>query len=191
MSNPLESWYEEQRSVYLYRACAEAEAGTTRAELFRRLAGEAEAQAAIWRAHHPGARGRGARAGPPGRGGEAPQRGRDAGVDRRDLHRQDRDADREPDASHPDLGRRPGAEPGKPSFRCSFAGYRGAKEQRKRLWGRWRRRWPPATTPASATMESRPGTPPSWRCCEPRGGSEPKPTARPRDGCGNFTSTRC
>jgi vacuolar iron transporter family protein len=50
MSNPLESWHEEQRSAFLYRACAEAESGTTRAELFRRLAGEAEAQAAIWRA---------------------------------------------------------------------------------------------------------------------------------------------
>ena len=50
MSNPLESWTEEQRSAFLYRVCAEAEAGTTRAELFRRLAGEAEAQAAIWRA---------------------------------------------------------------------------------------------------------------------------------------------
>jgi VIT1/CCC1 family predicted Fe2+/Mn2+ transporter len=50
MSNPLESWGEEQRSAYLYRACAEAEAGTARADLFRRLAGEAEAQAAIWRA---------------------------------------------------------------------------------------------------------------------------------------------
>jgi len=50
MSNPLESWQEEQRSAFLYRVCAEAEAGTTRAELFRRLAGEAEAQAAIWRA---------------------------------------------------------------------------------------------------------------------------------------------
>lgn len=50
MSNPLESWNEEQRSAFLYRACAAAEAGTTRAELFRRLAGEAEAQAAIWRA---------------------------------------------------------------------------------------------------------------------------------------------
>jgi VIT1/CCC1 family predicted Fe2+/Mn2+ transporter len=50
MSNPLESWSEEQRSAYLYRACAEAEAGTARADLFRRLAGEAEAQAAIWRA---------------------------------------------------------------------------------------------------------------------------------------------
>src|SRR6202171_5781447 len=50
MSNPLESWTEEQRSAYLYRACADAEAGTPRAELFRRLAGEAEAQAAIWRA---------------------------------------------------------------------------------------------------------------------------------------------
>jgi hypothetical protein len=48
--NPLESWQEEQRSAYLYRVCAEAEAGTTRAEMFRRLAGEAEAQAAIWRA---------------------------------------------------------------------------------------------------------------------------------------------
>src|SRR5438874_5900865 len=50
MSNPLESWQEEQRSAFLYRVCAEAEAGTTRAELFRRLAGEAEGQAAIWRA---------------------------------------------------------------------------------------------------------------------------------------------
>ena len=50
MSNPLESWTEEQRSAYLYRACAEAEAGTPRADLFTRLAGEAQAQAAIWRA---------------------------------------------------------------------------------------------------------------------------------------------
>jgi VIT1/CCC1 family predicted Fe2+/Mn2+ transporter len=50
MSNPLESWVEEQRSAYLYRVCAEAEAGTARADLFTRLAGEAEAQAAIWRA---------------------------------------------------------------------------------------------------------------------------------------------
>ncbi len=50
MSNPLESWTEEQRSTLLYRACAEAEKDNARAELFRRLAGEAEAQAAIWRA---------------------------------------------------------------------------------------------------------------------------------------------
>ncbi len=48
--NPLESWGEEQRSAYLYRACAEAESGTPRAALFARLATEAEAQAAIWRA---------------------------------------------------------------------------------------------------------------------------------------------
>jgi VIT1/CCC1 family predicted Fe2+/Mn2+ transporter len=48
--NPLESWHEEQRSAFLYRACADAEAGTPRADLFNRLAGEAEAQAAIWRA---------------------------------------------------------------------------------------------------------------------------------------------
>src|SRR5437870_10392916 len=50
MSNPLEAWVEEQRSAYLYHACADAEAGTPRADLFTRLAGEAEAQAAIWRA---------------------------------------------------------------------------------------------------------------------------------------------
>ena len=50
MSNPLESWTEEQRSAYLYRVCADAEAGTARADLFTRLAGEAEAQATIWRA---------------------------------------------------------------------------------------------------------------------------------------------
>ena len=48
--NPHESWREEQRSAFLYRACAEAEAGTVRAGLFQRLAGEATAQAAIWRA---------------------------------------------------------------------------------------------------------------------------------------------
>ena len=48
--NPLESLREEQRSAYLYRACAAAEEGSPHAELFRRLAGEAEAQGAIWRA---------------------------------------------------------------------------------------------------------------------------------------------
>ena len=48
--NPLESWTEEQRSAYLYRACAQAEAGTPRSAMFARLAIESEAQAAIWRA---------------------------------------------------------------------------------------------------------------------------------------------
>src|SRR5262245_10333015 len=48
--NPFESWQEEQRSAFLYRVCAEAETNGTRAKLFHRLAGEAEAQAAIWRA---------------------------------------------------------------------------------------------------------------------------------------------
>jgi VIT1/CCC1 family predicted Fe2+/Mn2+ transporter len=48
--NPLASWKEEQRSVYLLRVCAHAETGNLRAELYHRLAGEAEAQAAIWRA---------------------------------------------------------------------------------------------------------------------------------------------
>jgi VIT1/CCC1 family predicted Fe2+/Mn2+ transporter len=47
--NPLESWHEEQQAVYLYKVCAAAEAGTPRAELFLGLAGEAEAQATIWR----------------------------------------------------------------------------------------------------------------------------------------------
>ena len=50
LMNPLESWTEEQRSAYLYRACADAEAGTRARRALRRLAGEAEAQAAIWRA---------------------------------------------------------------------------------------------------------------------------------------------
>jgi len=44
----LESWKEERRSAYLYRAVAEAERGTTRAALFAELALEAEKQAAIW-----------------------------------------------------------------------------------------------------------------------------------------------
>jgi VIT1/CCC1 family predicted Fe2+/Mn2+ transporter len=48
--NPLESLREEQRSAFLYRSCAAAEEGSPRAELFRRLAGEAEAQGTIWRA---------------------------------------------------------------------------------------------------------------------------------------------
>lgn len=47
--NPLTSWQEEQRSAFLYRVCAEAEDATVRAELFRRLAVEADAQAALWR----------------------------------------------------------------------------------------------------------------------------------------------
>jgi len=50
VSDPLESWNEEQRAVLLYGVCANAEEGTPRAELFRRLAGEAQAQATIWRA---------------------------------------------------------------------------------------------------------------------------------------------
>jgi VIT1/CCC1 family predicted Fe2+/Mn2+ transporter len=44
----LGGWREEMRSAYLYRAMAEAEAGTPRAGLFRGLALEAENQAQIW-----------------------------------------------------------------------------------------------------------------------------------------------
>lgn len=46
--NFLGGWREEMRSAYLYRAMAEAEAGTPRAGLFRGLALEAENQAEIW-----------------------------------------------------------------------------------------------------------------------------------------------
>jgi len=43
-----ESWGHEMESVFLYRAVAEAEPSEERKALFTRLAGEAEAQAAIW-----------------------------------------------------------------------------------------------------------------------------------------------
>jgi VIT1/CCC1 family predicted Fe2+/Mn2+ transporter len=46
--HPLQGWREEKRSAFLYRAMAEAEAGTPRADLFRGLAVEAENQAGIW-----------------------------------------------------------------------------------------------------------------------------------------------
>ncbi len=48
--NPFANWYQEQRSAYLYRVCADTETNERRATLFTRLAGEALAQAAIWRA---------------------------------------------------------------------------------------------------------------------------------------------
>ena len=44
----LEGWEEEKSSVFLYRAVAEAEKGSTRNALFLELANEAEKQAAIW-----------------------------------------------------------------------------------------------------------------------------------------------
>ena len=43
-----ESWGHEMESVFLYRAVAAAEPSEERRELFTRLAGEAEGQAAIW-----------------------------------------------------------------------------------------------------------------------------------------------
>lgn len=48
MSNPLESWRDEQQAIYLYEVMAQAEAGTSREKLFRELAVAAQAQAAIW-----------------------------------------------------------------------------------------------------------------------------------------------
>ena len=44
----ISSWNEEKRAAYLYRVVAASEAGTLREKLFIGLAGEAEAQAAIW-----------------------------------------------------------------------------------------------------------------------------------------------
>ena len=43
-----ESWGHEMESVFLYRVVADAEPAEDRRALFRKLAGEAEAQAAIW-----------------------------------------------------------------------------------------------------------------------------------------------
>jgi len=43
-----ESWGHEMESVFLYRIVADAEPAEDRRALFRKLAGEAEAQAAIW-----------------------------------------------------------------------------------------------------------------------------------------------
>ncbi|HEX6006677.1 MAG TPA: VIT1/CCC1 transporter family protein [Burkholderiales bacterium] len=44
----LDSWREEKRSAFLYRAVAEKEKGSTRAALFAELAEEADRQAQIW-----------------------------------------------------------------------------------------------------------------------------------------------
>lgn len=44
----LDSWYEEQRSAYLYRLLAKLEAGAPRARLFSELAREADEQSRIW-----------------------------------------------------------------------------------------------------------------------------------------------
>jgi len=48
MAQSGEGWLDETRSAYLYRVIAEVERGSPRAELFEKLAHEAEAQAAIW-----------------------------------------------------------------------------------------------------------------------------------------------
>src|SRR3954464_11955642 len=43
-----ESWEHEMESVFLYRVVADAEPADDRRVLFKKLAGEAEAQAALW-----------------------------------------------------------------------------------------------------------------------------------------------
>src|SRR5712671_6769333 len=48
MAKSGEGWLDETRSAYLYRVIAEVERGSPRAELFEKLAREAEGQAAIW-----------------------------------------------------------------------------------------------------------------------------------------------
>lgn len=47
-SHTRQGWLEEKRSVYLYRAVAKAEAGTTRQTLFNELAEAAEGQSRLW-----------------------------------------------------------------------------------------------------------------------------------------------
>jgi VIT1/CCC1 family predicted Fe2+/Mn2+ transporter len=49
-ADALAGWADELRSAYLYRVVADVESGTPRERLFRGLAAEAEAQAAIWAA---------------------------------------------------------------------------------------------------------------------------------------------
>src|SRR3954454_356708 len=44
-----ESWGHEMESVFLYRVVAQSERSAERRALFTKLAGEAEAQAAIWK----------------------------------------------------------------------------------------------------------------------------------------------
>src|SRR5437899_1827531 len=48
MAQSGEGWLDETRSAYLYRVIAEVERGSPHSELFRKLAHEAEGQAAIW-----------------------------------------------------------------------------------------------------------------------------------------------
>jgi VIT1/CCC1 family predicted Fe2+/Mn2+ transporter len=48
MAKSGEGWLDETRSAYLYRVIAEVERGSPRADLFQKLAREAEGQAAIW-----------------------------------------------------------------------------------------------------------------------------------------------
>lgn len=47
-THAIESWREEMRSAYLYRAVAQAESGTLRQTLFQELAVAAEAQSRLW-----------------------------------------------------------------------------------------------------------------------------------------------
>ena len=142
--NPLESWGEEQRSAYLYRACAQAESGTPRAALFARLAVEAEAQAAIWRAQltargHPRTRavrsrrareaGRAARA-LAGTATAARGAGRDEGARHGDLRQPGRRRGRPCDA---DGGQRRRASPSQPGRRRQPARGRVRRQRRPRV----------------------------------------------------------
>ena len=55
MSNPLESWYHERESAWLYRVVADTETNPRHQQLFRALADAAEEQAAHWaKAARPG-----------------------------------------------------------------------------------------------------------------------------------------
>ena len=98
----------------------------------------------------------------PRRGRQAAERGRDARLDERDLHRQDRHADREPDARHRDLDGAAGARPRGRRWTPPRAATR--RSARRRDGGLQQRA---LATPAA----SRRATRPSWRCSTPPRGS--------------------
>ena len=102
------------------------------------------------------------------------------GSTERDLHRQDRNADREPDARHRDLDRRPQA------LDFERAGEPTPAAPASTL-ARWRRRWRPATTPTSRRRTRRDRR--SDRAGDARRGRRPRRRRR-RRGTASATAVR-
>ena len=95
---------------------------------------------------------------------QAAERGRDARLDRRDLHRQDRHADREPDARGPASGRR---------RRARLDASAAPARRRRRRWPRSAARWR-LQQRATRRDGDASATRPSSRCCA-------RPAARASD----------